>query len=154
MDIKELLHPNTEQPQEWMSDKGFLLSFAIGFISKKEIYLWDQSNEEFYGDVTHHIPLDKIEGWICLAELELELFKKVNGDGEITEVCGFSLGDKVRLQDGDGRTHVISEFVEVEGIHGPNFFHVIFEDDTARDHIFPGEHWYAQTNMIKVKDNG
>ena len=57
------------------------------------------------------------------------------------------VGDKVRLADGDGRTHIIKEFVEEEGLHSLNFYRVIFEDNTASDHIFPGQPY--RTSMIK-----
>ena len=59
----------------------------------------------------------------------------------ILEVFGFKVGDAVRLKDGDGRKHIIKSFEEVEGLHGPNFYHVEFEDDSARDSIYPGEEY-------------
>ena len=59
----------------------------------------------------------------------------------ILEVFGFKVGDAVRLKDGDGRKHIIKSFEEVEGIHGPNFYHVEFEDNSARDSIYPGEEY-------------
>ena len=59
----------------------------------------------------------------------------------ILEVFGFKVGDAVRLKDGDGRKHIIKSFEEVEGIHGPNFYHVEFEDNSARDGIYPGEEY-------------
>lgn len=58
---------------------------------------------------------------------------------KIDNVFGFKIGDKVRLMDGDGRTHVIKAFEKVEGIHGPDFYHVVFEDDSASDHIIPDD---------------
>ena len=59
----------------------------------------------------------------------------------ILEVFGFKVGDAVRLKDGDGRKHIIKSFEEVEGVHGPNFYHVEFEDNSARDGIYPGEEY-------------
>lgn len=59
----------------------------------------------------------------------------------ILEVFGFKVGDAVRLKDGDGRKHIIKSFEEVEGLHGPNFYHVEFEDNSARDGIYPGEEY-------------
>ena len=59
----------------------------------------------------------------------------------ILEVFGFKVGDAVRLKDGDGRKHIIKSFEEVEGVHGPNFYHVEFEDTSARDGIYPGEEY-------------
>lgn len=59
----------------------------------------------------------------------------------ILEVFGFEVGDAVRLKDGDGRKHIIKSFEEVEGVHGPNFYHVEFEDNSARDGIYPGEEY-------------
>ena len=44
---------------------------------------------------------------------------------------GFEVGDKVRLEDGDGRCHIIKSFERVEGVHGPDFFIVHFEDNAA-----------------------
>jgi hypothetical protein len=61
------------------------------------------------------------------------------GSEKIDNVFGFKIGDKVRLMDGDGRTHVIKAFEKVEGIHGPDFYHVVFEDDSASDHIIPDD---------------
>lgn len=71
----------------------------------------------------------------------------------ILEVFGFKVGDKVRLKDGDGRTHIIKSFEEVEGLHGPNFYHVIFEDDAASDHIIPGKEYIDGyfTHMEKIE---
>ena len=59
----------------------------------------------------------------------------------IMDVFGFKVGDAVRLKDGDGRKHIIKSFEEVEGIHGPNFYHVEFEDNSARDGIYPGKEY-------------
>lgn len=145
METRDLLHPNTEHPEWWM-DMGFLISMEPGHISNREIYFWDDENGEFYGNIIHHIPLDKIYGWVYIGELEDALFKKMDG-GVIKEVHGFKVGDKVRLADGDGRTHIIKEFVEEEGLHSLNFYRVIFEDNTASDHIFPGQPY--RTSMIK-----
>ena len=55
----------------------------------------------------------------------------------ITSINGFKIGDKVRLKDGDGRTHFINSF----SIDGMNefFFEVLFEDGTEAmlDNIAP-----------------
>lgn len=71
----------------------------------------------------------------------------------ILEVFGFKIGDAVRLKDGDGRKHIIKSFEEVEGLHGPNFYHVEFEDNSARDSIYPGEEYpngyYTQMEKIE-----
>ena len=71
----------------------------------------------------------------------------------ILEVFGFKVGDAVRLKDGDGRKHIIKSFEEVEGVHGPNFYHVEFEDNSARDGIYPGEEYpngyYTQMEKFK-----
>ena len=72
--------------------------------------------------------------WIAYLEKQKE--KK-----PILEVFGFKVGDAVRLKDGDGRKHIIKSFEEVEGVHGPNFYHVEFEDNSARDSIYPGEEY-------------
>jgi len=59
----------------------------------------------------------------------------------ILEVFGFKVGDAVRLKNGDGRKHIIKSFEEVKGLHGPNFYRVEFEDNSARDGIYPGEEY-------------
>ena len=59
----------------------------------------------------------------------------------IDKVFQFKVGDVVRLRDGDGRPHVIKMFEKITGIHGPDFYHVIFEDNTASDHIIPGKEY-------------
>lgn len=83
---------------------------------------------------------------------------------KIDNVFRFKIGDKVRLMDGDGRTHVIKAFEKVEGIHGPDFYHVVFEDDSASDHIIPDDtypdgyftcmkkvtEWSAEDEQMKV----
>ena len=45
-------------------------------------------------------------------------------------VNGFSIGDSVRLIDGDGRAHVIKEFEPVEGMDS-TFYFVHFNDKAA-----------------------
>lgn len=59
----------------------------------------------------------------------------------------------MRLKDGDGRKHIIKSFEEVEGIHGPNFYRVEFEDNSARDGIYPGKEYpngyYTQMEKIE-----
>lgn len=71
----------------------------------------------------------------------------------ILEVFGFKVGDKVRLKDGDGRTHIIKKFEKIEGLHGPDFYHVDFEDNSARDSIYPGEEYpngyYTQMEKLE-----
>ena len=65
---------------------------------------------------------------------------------EINEVLGFKIGDRVRLSDGDGRTHIIKSFEKQLGIHGPDFYVVNFEDDTASDILTPDH-----THMVKLE---
>ena len=60
---------------------------------------------------------------------------------KIDNVFGFRIGDKVRLVDGDGRPHIIKYFEKIEGLHGPDFYRAIFEDNTASDHIIPGDEY-------------
>ena len=150
MDVRDLLHLGVERPDWWLN-KGFLISRQPGQISTNDIYFWDDDEGEFYNSAEHHIPLPVVYGWVYLGELEDAMFKKMNGN-VIEEVGGFKVGDKVRLDDGDGRTHIIKAFEEVEGIHSVNFYRVIFEDDTASDHIFPGEPSYARTHMVKIEN--
>lgn len=147
MEIKDLFHPNTEQPASWMN-MGFLISREPGHVTG-DVYFWDAYECEFYGTIIHHIPLDKIYGWVYIGELEDALFKKIE-DGVIKEVHGFKVGDKVRLTDGDGRIHIIKEFVEEEGLHSLNFYCVDFEDNTANGLIFPGR--LHRTNMVKIDE--
>ena len=74
----------------------------------------------------------------CISYLERQKEKERK---PILEVFGFKVGDAVRLKDGDGRKHIIKSFEEVEGLHGPNFYLVEFEDNSARDGIYPGEEY-------------
>lgn len=141
------VHPNTERPAWWMN-RAFIISWDPGYISTSELYFWDDDESEFYGNIIHHIPIDKIYGWVYVDELEDALFKKMNGD-VIEEVHGFKVGDKVQLKDGDGRTHIIKRFVEETGIHSLNFYRVEFEDNTTSGHIFPGQPY--RTSMIKIE---
>jgi hypothetical protein len=71
----------------------------------------------------------------------IDWLEKQKAQKPILEVSGFKVGDAVRLKDGDGRKHIIKSFEEVEGVHGPNFYHVEFEDNSARDGIYPGEEY-------------
>ena len=72
----------------------------------------------------------------------------------ILEVFGFKVGDAVRLKDGDGRKHIIKSFEEIEWFHGPNFYHVEFEDNSASDGIYPGEEYPNgyYTHMEKLEE--
>lgn len=49
----------------------------------------------------------------------------------------FKIGDTVRLKDGDGREHTIKSFERQEGVHGPDFYIVHFEDDSATGFLHP-----------------
>lgn len=75
---------------------------------------------------------------------------------KIDNLYGFRIGDKVRLVDGDGRPHIIKYFEKIEGLHGPDFYRVIFEDNTASDHIFPGDEYPNgyHTCMQKIDKQG
>ena len=86
----------------------------------------------------------------CVENCDPEVMKEVSDKVDemlqkeqkpIVEVFGFKVGDAVRLKNGDGRKYIIKSFEEVKGIHGPNFYHVEFEDDSARDGIYPGEEY-------------
>ena len=57
----------------------------------------------------------------------------------------FNVGDVVRLSDGDGRLHIIKEFIWDRGIRGGKFATVIFEDDAAKGFICE-----TYTDMIKI----
>ena len=74
----------------------------------------------------------------------------------IDNVFGFRIGDKVRLKDGDGRPHIIKYFEKIEGLHGPDFYRVVFEDNTASDHIIPGDEFLNgyYTQMEKIDEQG
>ena len=71
----------------------------------------------------------------------LSWLEKQKEQKPILEVFGFKVGDTVRLIDGDGRPHIIKCFEKIEGLHGPDFYHVVFEDNTASDHIIPGDEY-------------
>lgn len=57
----------------------------------------------------------------------------------------FKVGDVVKLSDGDGRHHIIKEFIWECGIRGGKFATVIFEDDSAKGFICE-----TYTDMIKI----
>lgn len=81
------------------------------------------------------------------------IYEKEKEKWPIMDVFGFKVGDAVRLKDGDGRKHIIKAFEEIEGVHGPNFYHVEFEDNSARDGIYPGEEYpngyYTQMEKLE-----
>ena len=84
----------------------------------------------------------------------IDWLEKQKAQKPILEVFGFKVGDAVRLKDGDGRKHIIKSFEEVEGIHGRNFYHVKFEDNSATDNIYPGEKYPNghYTHMAKFEE--
>lgn len=113
-------------------------------ITAPEIEFYRESNRKFYvlPNADFH-RLFKMENWTLVEEEQKPIF----------EVFGFKVGDAVRLKDGDGRKHIIKSFEEIEGIHGPNFYQVEFEDNSARDGIYPGEEYpngyYTQMEKFK-----
>ena len=135
---------------------GFLT--AIGCVSTKAILNWlgKQKEQESINEGNMHEPtLDEARKWNEAYEKGYSLGYE-NGRNEqkpILEVFGFKVGDAVRLKDGDGRKHIIKSFEEVEGVHGPNFYHVEFEDNSASDGIYPGEEYpngyYTQMEKIE-----
>ena len=86
-------------------------------------------------------------------DAEKKKLKKIE-QKPITEIFGFKVGDTVRLKDGDGRKHTIKSFEKIEGVHGPGFYHVTFEDNSASDGIYPDEKYPNgyYTQMEKIKD--
>lgn len=59
------------------------------------------------------------------------------------------IGDKVRLKDGDGRTHIIKEIPWKYNLKGDGQFAiVIFEDNTAKGFISDD----GYTDMIKIEE--
>ena len=105
----------------------------------------DNAAREFYLSGGADSPVDStgLVPIVRMAEFGATWMKERMGKEQkpIMEVFGFKVGDAVRLKDGDGRKHIIKSFEEVEGAHGPNFYHVEFEDDSARDGIYPGEEY-------------
>ena len=85
------------------------------------------------------------------------IYEKQKEQKPILEVFGFKVGDAVRLKDGDGRKHIIKSFEEVKGLHEPNFYHVEFEDNSARDGIYPGKQYpngyYTQMEKFEEEQN-
>ena len=58
----------------------------------------------------------------------------------------FKVGDVVRLSDGDGRHHIIKEFMWEYDVYGNKYMAtVIFEDDAAKGFISE-----TYTDMIKI----
>ena len=61
----------------------------------------------------------------------------------------FHIGDKVRLKDGDGRTHIIKEISWEYSLRGDGQFAiVIFEDYSAKGFITDD----GYTDMIKIEE--
>lgn len=61
----------------------------------------------------------------------------------------FQIGDKVRLKDGDGRTHIIKEIPWEENLLGNRRFAiVVFEDNAAKGFISDD----GYTDMIKIEE--
>ena len=61
----------------------------------------------------------------------------------------FHIGDKVRLKDGDGRTHIIKEIPWEYNLKGDGQFAiVIFEDNAAKGFISDD----GYTDMIKIEE--
>lgn len=108
---------------------------------------------EFLSNTVNASWVDIIQSADAYAERIRNIIEKQKEQKPILEVFGFKVGDAVRLKDGDGRKHIIKSFEEVEGVHGPNFYRVEFEDDSARDGIYPGEEYpngyYTQMEKIE-----
>ena len=140
------------------------LKFNIGdtIVNKKNGEKCTISNRcllhQYYSDTNHchEIKFDEQDDWELVEQKEQDkcpeycvrshcigcsIYEKQKEKKPILEVFGFKVGDAVRLKDGDGRKHIIKSFEEVEGVHGPNFYHVEFEDNSARDGIYPGEEY-------------
>ena len=61
----------------------------------------------------------------------------------------FKVGDKVRLKDGDGRTHIIKKIPWEYNLRGDRQFAiVIFEDNAAKGFISDD----GYTDMIKIEE--
>ena len=61
----------------------------------------------------------------------------------------FKVGDKVRLKDGDGRTHIIKKIPWEYSLRGDRQFAiVIFEDNAAKGFISND----GYTDMVKIED--
>jgi hypothetical protein len=59
----------------------------------------------------------------------------------------FQVGDKVRLKDGDGRTHIIKKILWEYNLRGERQFAiVIFEDNAAKGFISDD----GYTDMVKI----
>lgn len=60
---------------------------------------------------------------------------------------GFTLGDKVKLSDGDGRHHIIKKFeIDYSIKTGEPFAVVIFEDNASTGFIYPD----GISDLIKI----
>ncbi len=119
-----------KKQKEQKTTPDWMPKFLDELRSKKNYFDWDE-----HRDIEGHILA--IINWIAPDYFNVK--EKVQKP--ILEVFGFKVGDAVRLKDGDGRKHIIKSFEEVEGLHGPNFYHVEFEDNSARDGIYPGEEY-------------
>ena len=127
----------TDVPEERFTTEGTSLSKVYAWIDKKK----EQEKCPEYCVRSH-----------CIG---CSIYEKRKEQKPILEVFGFKVGDAVRLKNGDGRKHIIKSFKEVEGIHGPNFYQVEFEDNSARDGIYPGKEYpngyYTQMEKIEKK---
>ena len=54
----------------YKNDGPFLIIDKDGTLSKTEMYDWDNDADEFYGNIRHHIPFNKVKGWISVKEIE------------------------------------------------------------------------------------
>lgn len=139
------------------NDKGLELSMSttkklLSYLEKQKESTWTKEDESFRIHILPRILNPK--GW-TMEQIETDRkrlkefverqknkwLEKQKEQKPIFEVFGFKVGDAVRLKDGDGRKHIIKSFEEVKGVHGPNFYHVEFEDNSARDGIYPGEEY-------------
>ena len=105
-------------------------------VLEQQRYYWS-----YDGPADKTPPATKRKDLVEAIDVALSYLEKQKEQKPILEVFGFKVGDAVRLKDGDGRKHIIKSFEEVEGIHGPNFYRVEFEDNSARDGIYPGEEY-------------
>ena len=165
-----------EKQKEQKSMDKIDLKFNIGdtIVNKKNGEKCTISNRcllhQYYSDTNHchEIKFDEQDDWELVEQKEQDkcpeycvrshcigcsIYEKEKEKWPIMDVFGFKVGDAVRLKDGDGRKHIIKAFEEIEGVHGPNFYHVEFEDNSARDGIYPGEEYpngyYTQMEKLE-----
>ena len=152
---KEEIYSYLEKQTDYLSSTrvetfsdGTTVRHSIGYLEKGKEQQQEKKEVKFvfpkflYARTTNNKTIDMSYAPQSLDAVEYIRSDSLNQEPKpILEVFGFKVGDAVRLIDGDGRKHIIKSFEKIEGLHGSDFYHVVFEDNTASDHIIPGDEY-------------